>query len=85
MDNLKKEDLIFTDTDDKINQNDAVLGTLEGPCADFIDGTRNGRHYSEELWDTVFNDPIVNEYLKPCVKFEIRFLIYPISVKLVIW
>ena len=63
MDNLKKEDLIFTDTDDKINQNDAVLGTLEGPCADFIDGTRNGRHYSEELWDTVFNDPIVSEMI----------------------
>lgn len=63
MNSLKKEDLIFTDTDNETQKNDAVLGTLEGPCADFIDGTRNGRHYSEELWDIVFNDPIVSEMI----------------------
>ena len=64
MNSLKKEDLIFTDTDNGTSTTDkAVLGTLEGPCADFIDGTRNGRHYSEKLWDNVFNDPIITEMI----------------------
>lgn len=41
-----------------------VLGTLEGPCADTISATRNGRRYSEELWEKAFNDPIVEEYFE---------------------
>lgn len=63
MSEIKKEDLIFTDTGDT-SSDKAVLGTLEGPCADFIDGTRNGRHYSEALWDNVFKDPIVSEMIE---------------------
>ena len=39
-----------------------VLGTLEGVCADTIFSTRNGRKYSQKLWENVFNDPIVKEY-----------------------
>ena len=39
-----------------------VLGTLEGPCADTINATRNGRKYSDKLWTKAFNDPIVDEY-----------------------
>ena len=27
-----------------------ILGRLVGPCADFINPTRNGRKYSEQLW-----------------------------------
>ena len=38
-----------------------ILGRLIGPCADFIAPTRNGRHYSEKLWENVFNDPIMKE------------------------
>lgn len=38
-----------------------ILGRLVGPCADFINPTRNGRGYGEELWEKVFDDPIVNE------------------------
>lgn len=38
-----------------------ILGRLIGPCADFINPTRNGRGYGEELWEKVFDDPIVNE------------------------
>lgn len=41
-----------------------VLGTLEGPCADTISATRNGRKYSNELWEKAFNDPIVEEYFE---------------------
>lgn len=59
----KNEDLIFTDTSN--DTNDAILGTLEGPCADFINATRNGRIYDDSLWEKVFNeDPIVNELLE---------------------
>ena len=38
-----------------------ILGRLVGPCADFINPTRNGRGYGENLWENVFNDDIVKE------------------------
>lgn len=38
-----------------------ILGRLVGPCADFINPTRNGRGYNESLWDRTFEDPIVKE------------------------
>ena len=41
-----------------------ILGRLVGPCADFINPTRNGRGYGEELWDKVFDDPIINEKIE---------------------
>ena len=49
----KNEELIFTDNN---GQDKAVLGTLEGPCADIVDGTRNNRHYTDSLWQKVFAD-----------------------------
>lgn len=59
--NTKNENMIFTDVGDS---NSAILGTLEGPCADFIDPTRNDRHYSESLWEKTFSDPIFNELIE---------------------
>lgn len=41
----------------------ATLGKLVGPCANFIVPTRNDRLYDEELWEHVFNDPIVKEQI----------------------
>lgn len=41
-----------------------ILGRLVGPCADFVDATRNGRKYSEDLWENVFNNNIMQEKLK---------------------
>lgn len=38
-----------------------ILGRLVGPCADFVHKTRNDRKYSEELWENVFNNPIMKE------------------------
>lgn len=38
-----------------------ILGRLIGCCADFIIPTRNGRKYSESLWEKVFSDDIVKE------------------------
>lgn len=40
------------------------LGTLDGPCADFKNATRNGNFYSRRLWENVFQDPIVKESLE---------------------
>ena len=39
--------------------NPAVLGVLEGPCADIQIPTRNGRMYSEALWEKVFQSDLV--------------------------
>ena len=41
--------------------NRGILGRLVGVCADFLVPTRNGRKYSEKLWENVFNDPIMKE------------------------
>lgn len=38
-----------------------ILGRLHGPCADIINATRNGRKYSEQLWETVFDSPLMKE------------------------
>lgn len=38
-----------------------ILGRLVGIMADFKQPTRNGRLYSEELWDRTFEDPIMKE------------------------
>jgi hypothetical protein len=46
-----------------------ILGRLIGPCADFINPTRNGRKYTEELWENVFKDPLIQEKIKNGVCF----------------
>ena len=64
-DTLKRnEELVLDDSVKVNNKGEAILGVLEGPCADVINPTRNERQYDEELWKNVFNDPIVNEYFE---------------------
>lgn len=41
-----------------------ILGRLVGPCADFVQATRNGRKYSEELWENVFSNDLMKEKIK---------------------
>ena len=41
-----------------------ILGRLIGICADFKNGTRNSRLYSEDLWEKVFDSPIMKEKIK---------------------
>jgi hypothetical protein len=55
----KDEKLTYVSPD---TNNSAVLGTLVGPCADIINPTRNGRGYSEDLWEKVFKSEVVKEY-----------------------
>ena len=60
---VKNEQLLFDDSVKTSVTGKPILGTLEGPCADIIDSTRNGRKYTEALWDNVFNNnEIVTEY-----------------------
>ena len=45
-------------------QKRGILGRLVGVCADFFSPTLNGRKYPEELWENVFNDPIMKERIE---------------------
>ena len=53
--------LTYNDSVKTNKKNEAILGRLEGPCADCISSTRNGRKYSDKLWTKVFSNPIVKE------------------------
>ena len=61
---IKKEAIEFDGSVKTNSSGSPILGTLSGPCADIINPTRNGRKYSEQLWERVFNDPIVKEYFE---------------------
>ena len=50
-------------------QKRGILGRLVGNCASFMTPTRNGRKYSEKLWENVFNNPIVKEKIDNGVCF----------------
>ena len=41
-----------------------ILARLYGPCANFMVNTRNDRHYSNKLWEKVFDNEIVKELLQ---------------------
>lgn len=56
-----KENLVLNDKVKFDNKGGAILGVLEGPVADFINPTRNGRHYGEQLWEKVLSNDIVKE------------------------
>ena len=60
----QKEQLTLNDKVKFDNKNGAILGVLEGPVADFQHPTRNGRLYSEKLWDNVLKNPLVMEQFK---------------------
>ena len=53
--------LLFSDLSEEEKQKRGILGRLYGPCADIIHSTRNGRKYSDKLWEEVFKQPLVEE------------------------
>lgn len=60
----QNEELTLNDKVKFDNKGGSILGILEGPVADCVHSTRNGRHYSEKLWENVFNNPLVQEQFK---------------------
>ena len=64
MERITQEELQFDDSVKVNSKGDPILGRLTGPCADIINPTRNGRKYSNELWEKVFSNPIVLEYFE---------------------
>lgn len=41
-----------------------ILGRLKGVLADFKNPTRNGRQYTEDLWEQTFSNPIMKEKIE---------------------
>lgn len=64
-----KETLAFEDLTTEEKEKRHILGRLYGPIADVINPTRNGRKYSEQLWENVFSNPIMQEKIKNGVCF----------------
>ena len=64
LNDIIKETLNFKDLTPEEKDKRHILGRLYGPVADFKNATRNGRKYSEQLWEKVFNSKIMLEKIK---------------------
>ncbi len=64
LESLKHEDLQFQELSPEEKQNRGILARLTGPIASFTKGTRNGRKYSDKLWEQAFEAPLVKEMFK---------------------
>lgn len=64
-----REMLAFEDLSPEEKEKRHILGRLYGPIADIINPTRNGRRYSEQLWENVFKNPIMQEKFKNKVMY----------------
>lgn len=60
----QKEVLSLNDKVKFDNKGGSILGILEGPVADYKNPTRNGRLYTEKLWENVIHNPFVMEQFK---------------------
>ena len=61
LESLKHEDLQFQELSPEEKQSRGILARLSGPIASFTKGTRNGRKYSDKLWEKAFDSPLVKE------------------------
>ena len=64
LESLKHEDLQFQELTPEEKQSRGILARLTGPIASFTKGTRNGRKYSDKLWEKAFDAPLVKEMFK---------------------
>ena len=64
LESLKHEDLQFQELSPEEKESRGILARLTGPIASFTKGTRNGRKYSDKLWEKAFDSPIVKELFK---------------------
>lgn len=61
LESLGSNELVYQKLSPEEMTQRGILGRLVGVCASFIAPTRNGRKYSESLWEKTFNDPIMQE------------------------
>lgn len=64
LESLKHEDLQFQELTPEEKEKRGILARLTGPIASFTKGTRNGRKYSDKLWEKAFDSPLVKEMFK---------------------
>ena len=64
LEQLQGQELEYKKLTPEEMQRRGILGRLIGVCASFVDPTRNGRRYSEELWEKTFKDPIMVERIQ---------------------
>lgn len=61
LENLKDNIFEYKKLSLEEQQQRKILGRLVGVMADFKKPTRNGRFYSEQLWEKTFKDPLIEE------------------------
>lgn len=62
LEKLNTEDMIkFSKVSPEEKESRGILGRLSGPIASCVVPTRNGRQYSDKLWENVFNSDLVKE------------------------
>lgn len=61
LEKLKNKHFEYKKLTEEEQKSRGILGRLIGPCADFINPTRNGRAYTEELWENVFENEFMQE------------------------
>lgn len=54
-------ELKFKELSPEEKQKRGILGRLYGPIASIVQSTRNGRRYTESLWEKVFENPLTKE------------------------
>lgn len=54
-------ELKFKELSPEEKQSRGILGRLYGPIASIVKATRNGRRYTESLWEKVFENPLTKE------------------------
>ena len=64
LESFKSSNFEYKKLTEEEQQERGILGRLVGPIADFKNPTRNGRKYTEKLWEKVYSDPIVKEKIE---------------------
>lgn len=70
LESFKGKQFSYTPLSKEEMEKRGILGRLVGPIADTKAPTRNGRIYSKELWENVFNDPIMQEKINNRCLFQ---------------
>jgi len=70
LESFKGKQFTYTPLSKEEMEKRGILGRLVGPIADTKAPTRNGRMYSRELWENVFNDPLMQEKINNRCLFQ---------------